>query len=91
VRVCATRGPLARDLKSVGASSRTTRSPTGTRPISIGTRELGIARGKTYVVYGGQADGMAVVGDEGEREKGLYVEMLGDGELNLDREDGPAG
>jgi hypothetical protein len=34
---------------------------------------------------------MAVVGDEGEREKGLYVEMLGDGELNLDREDGPAG
>jgi hypothetical protein len=34
---------------------------------------------------------MVVAGDEGEGEKGVYVEMLGDGELNLDREEGPAG
>jgi hypothetical protein len=34
---------------------------------------------------------MVIAGDEGEGEKGVYVEMLGDGELNLDREEGPAG
>jgi hypothetical protein len=45
----------------------------------------------TYVVYSGQAEGIVMVGDEGEGEKGLDVKMVGDCELYFHGEDGPVG
>jgi hypothetical protein len=43
--------------------------------------------GATYVVYSRQTEGMVVVGDEGEGEKGLDVKMVGDCQLYFDGED----
>jgi hypothetical protein len=47
--------------------------------------------GATYVVYGGQAEGIVVAGDEGEGEKGVDVKMVGDCQLYFDGEDRPVG
>ena len=43
----------------------------------------------TYIVYGGQAEGIVMVRDEGEGEKGLDVQMVGDCLLYFDGEDEP--
>ena len=51
---------------------------------------MGVHRA-TYIVYGGQAEGIVVVGDEGEGQKGLDVQMVGDCLLYFDGEDGPVG
>jgi hypothetical protein len=52
---------------------------------------MGNPHGATYVVYGGQAEGIVMAGDKGEGEKGLDVKMLCDCQLHFHGEDGPVG